>query len=63
MGRCMEVTLIPDLFNGYYIEIIFSDDEGEGAETEAVSKDQNRRRDVLQAVIDEVAKTNKKYVK
>jgi len=38
----------------------WSDDEGEGAETEAVSKDQNRRRDVLQAVIDEVAKTNKK---
>jgi len=38
----------------------WSDDEGEGAETEAVSKDQKRRRNVLQAVIDEVAKANKK---
>jgi len=38
----------------------WSDDEGEGAETEAVHKDQKRRRDVLQAVIDEVAKANKK---
>ena len=38
---------------------VWSDDEGEGAETEAIFKDQKRRNDVLQAVIDEVNKTNK----
>ena len=37
-----------------------SDDEGEGAESEAVFKDQKRRETVLQAVIDEVKKANKK---
>ena len=40
-------------------EGVWSDDEGEGAETEAIFKDQKRRNDVLQAVIDEVNKTNK----
>ena len=39
---------------------VWSDEEGEGAETEAIFKDQKRRNDVLQAVIDEVQKTNKK---
>ena len=41
-------------------EDISSDDEGEGAESEAVCKDQKRRVNVLQAVIDEVKKANKK---
>ena len=41
-------------------ENISSDDEGEGAESEAVCKDQKRRVNVLQAVIDEVKKANKK---
>merc|ERR1712083_1006790 len=40
----------------------WSDDEGEGAESEAVFKDQKRRETVLQAVIDEVKKANKKPV-
>ena len=35
-------------------------DEGEGAESEAIFHDQKRRNDVLQAVIDEVEKSNKK---
>ena len=38
----------------------WSDDEGEGAESEAIFHDQKRRNDVLQAVIDEVEKSNKK---
>jgi len=38
----------------------WSDDEGEGAESEAVFKDQKRRASVLQQVIDEVKKTNTK---
>lgn len=38
----------------------WSDDEGEGAESEAVCKDQKRRVNVLQAVIDEVKKANTK---
>ena len=41
---------------------VYSDEEGEGAETEAIFQDQKRRNDVLQAVLDEVQKTNKKYV-
>jgi len=41
-------------------DAVWSDDEGEGAETEAVFKDQKRRESVLQAVIDEVKKANKK---
>eukprot|EP00092_Neocalanus_flemingeri_P014107 GFUD01015216.1.p1 GENE.GFUD01015216.1~~GFUD01015216.1.p1 ORF type:complete len:279 (+),score=111.96 GFUD01015216.1:42-878(+) len=41
-------------------DAVWSDDEGEGAETEAVFKDQKRKVNVLQAVIDEVAKANKK---
>jgi len=41
-------------------DAVWSDDEGEGAESEAVYKDQKRRASVLQAVIDEVKKTNKK---
>lgn len=39
---------------------VYSDEEGDGAETEAVFKDQRRRNDVIQAVLDEVTKTNKK---
>ena len=39
---------------------VYSDEEGDGAETEAVFKDQTRRNDVIQAVLDEVTKTNKK---
>lgn len=41
-------------------EGVWSDEEGEGAETEAIFQDQKRRNDVLQAVIDEVEKSNKK---
>jgi len=41
-------------------DAVWSDDEGEGAESEAVCKDQKRRVNVLQAVIDEVKKANKK---
>ena len=41
---------------------VWSDEEdGEGAETEAINKDQKRRNDVIQAVLDEVQKKNKKY--
>ena len=40
---------------------VYSDEEGDGAESEAIFKDQKRRNDVLQAVLDEVQKTNKKY--
>ena len=39
---------------------VYSDEEGDGAESEAIFKDQKRRNDVLQAVLDEVQKTNKK---
>jgi len=39
---------------------VWSDEEGDGAETEAVNKDQKRRNDVIQAVLDEVQKKNKK---
>ena len=39
---------------------VWSDEEGEGAESQAIFHDQKRRNDVLQAVIDEVEKTNKK---
>lgn len=39
---------------------VWSDDEGDGAETEAIFQDQKRRNDVLQAVINEVNKTNTK---
>jgi len=40
---------------------VWSDEEeGEGAETEAINKDQKRRNDVIQAVLDEVQKKNKK---
>ena len=39
---------------------VWSDEEGDGAETEAIFKDQKRRNDVIQAVLDEVQKTNKK---
>ena len=39
---------------------VWSDEEGEGAESQAIFQDQQRRNDVLQAVIDEVEKTNKK---
>jgi len=39
---------------------VYSDEEGDGAETEAIFQDQKRRNDVLQAVLDEVQKTNKK---
>ena len=39
---------------------VWSDEEGEGAESQAVFHDQKRRNDVLQAVIAEVEKTNKK---
>ena len=39
---------------------VWSDEEGEGAETAAVYQDQKRRNEVLQAVIDEVEKSNKK---
>lgn len=38
---------------------VYSDEEGEGAETEAIFQDQKRRNDVLQAVLDEVQKKNK----
>jgi len=41
-------------------DAVWSDDEGEGAESEAVLKDQDRRGNVLQAVINEVKKANKK---
>ena len=41
-------------------EGVWSDEEGEGAETEAIFHDQKRRNDVLQAVIAEVEKSNKK---
>jgi len=39
---------------------VWSDEEGDGAETEAIFNDQKRRNDVIQAVLDEVQKTNKK---
>ena len=39
---------------------VWSDEEGEGAESQAIFHDQKRRNDVLQAVIAEVEKTNKK---
>ena len=39
---------------------VWSDEEGEGAESQAIFHDQKRRNDALQAVIDEVEKTNKK---
>ena len=39
---------------------VWSDDEGDGAETEAIFKDQKRRNEVLQAVINEVNKSNTK---
>ena len=39
---------------------VWSDEEGEGAESQAIFQDQQRRNDVLQAVIAEVEKTNKK---
>ena len=39
---------------------VWSDDEGDGAETEAIFQDQKRRNEVLQAVINEVNKTNTK---
>lgn len=39
---------------------VWSDDEGDGAETEAIFRDQKRRNDVLQAVINEVNKSNTK---
>merc|ERR550519_1424714 len=41
-------------------DVAWSDDEGEGAETDAVFNDKKRRKNVLQAVIDEVAKVYKK---
>ena len=53
-----ELNLLNSKFDA--IENISSDDEGEGAESEAVCKDQKRRVNVLQAVIDEVKKANKK---
>lgn len=39
---------------------VWSDEEGDGAESQAIFQDQQRRNDVLQAVIAEVEKTNKK---
>merc|ERR1719273_126605 len=39
---------------------VWSDEEGEGAESQAIFQDQKRRTEVLQAVIAEVEKTNKK---
>ena len=54
-----EFIQISSKFNA--TENIYSDDEGEGAESEAVCKDQKRRVNVLQAVIDEVKKANTKY--
>ena len=52
--------MIIDCYKFALTEDISSDDEGEGAESEAVCKDQKRRVNVLQAVIDEVKKANKK---